>query len=119
MDKYDLDSLLGQTQYKAPASFTDEVMKKIYLQQNSSQRTERHFSAGLSLIAAGLITLFINITPLMDVLINKETYQKKLPGEIVNSSRTAGTIEYITLKIDSALQKPFEFLMDQVIKEDH
>jgi len=118
MDMHELEELLHQPQYKAPEGFTHQVMKKIYTHQKNRQAAERFYKAGVSLIAASLITLFINMTPIMDILIEKGTNQMKFPSEVVNPYRAAGSIEYITLKIDSIMLKPFELLTEQFVKED-
>lgn len=120
MNMSDIDKLLESTQYKAPEGFTHNVMQKIYYNAERKTAVNRYYRrAGLSLIAASLVTLFLNMTPLMDQLIQARTNTLRFSESTVNYTRTANSIEYITLKIESVAFKPYRFLAEQLNKEDH
>lgn len=120
MNISDIDKLLKSTQYKAPENFTHNVMQKTYCYKADKKPYANKYyrGAGLSLIAASLITLLLNTTPLMDQLIRGRSNALRFSENTVNYTRTANSIEYITLKIDSVIYKPYHFLADQLIKEE-
>ena len=121
MNMSDLEKLLNGVQYKAPENFTAGVMEKVdSCPRNSGSRfaSKPYYRTGLSLIAASLITLCLNLTPWMDYLMRDAENPIRFREETVDYSRAASSIEYITLKIDSILNKPFRFLTDQLNKEE-
>jgi hypothetical protein len=120
MNMYDIDKLLESTQYKAPEDFTHKVMQKLYwVKSNEISSANRYCrGVGLILIAASLITLLLNITPLMDQLILGTEHELSFSKNTLNYTRTASSLEYITLKIESAIYEPYRLLTDQLIKEE-
>ncbi|HHU79479.1 MAG TPA: hypothetical protein GXZ29_11475 [Clostridiales bacterium] len=118
MDMHEMEQLLKSIRYKAPENFTSGVMQKIHSCSESRKRAELCYRTGISLIAAGLIVLFLNLTPLMDFLIEHGNAQIDFSRYKVDPYRTAGSIEYFTLKADSFLLKPFQYISNQVNKED-
>jgi hypothetical protein len=119
MNMSDIDKLLDSVQYKAPESFTNDVMKRVQSCGPGRQpASNRYYRAGLSLIAASLITLFLNLTPWMDHLIQDAEGKFRFEGQTVDYSRTASSIEYFTLKVDSILYKPLRLITNQLNKED-
>jgi hypothetical protein len=120
MNMSDIDRLLDSTQYKAPENFTEHVMMRIQAGESPSKQAaaNRYYRAGLSLIAASLIALFLNLTPWMDHFIHDTGGKLRSFGQIMDYNRTASTIEYFTLKADSILYKPLRILTNQLNKED-
>ena len=117
MNMSDLDSLLNSKQIKAPENFTSSVMCKVATSK-VSPIPNRGYSAGLSLIAASLITLFFNLTPIMNYLIKDTANINLYHKDTIKFEHFSDSIDYFTLKINYIISKPFNYLTETLNKEE-
>lgn len=119
MNMSDFDNLLNSQQLKAPENFTSGVMYKVKTYKAKvSPFPNRGYSAGLSLIAASLITLFINLTPIMNYLINDTANINLYQRETISLEHLTDSIEYFTQRMDYIINKPFSYLKETLNKEE-
>lgn len=117
MNMYEIEGLPIR-QFDAPEAFTQEVMKKVRAiepKESSSSRNMRR--TGLILIAASLITLFIGLTPIMDMLENTIS-KADITGRHSSLTIIAENTDSLTEKISNLLSRPVDFISHAINKEE-
>jgi hypothetical protein len=120
MKSSDLEQLLNQREaVKAPPDFTEQVMNAIRAEQRTSPaRVRRGYTAGLRLVAAALIALLLNLSPLLNqgafARITDRMPVQDAPGIL---TQVPEAIEYYTQRISNLLLLPIR-LHQQVLDEE-
>lgn len=115
----DLEQLLDSRPIeKAPQDFTANVMSAIRsVEIKKTPSPHKNYQMGMRLLAAGLIALLINFSPLINTIL-EETGQYRQHHETLQFEQVSETIDYYTLKASNLLVKPYRFITASINKEE-
>ncbi len=115
----DLDKLLdNQGMKSAPPDFTANVMKAVRGLEIQKNVPLYHNKVGLRLIAAALITLLINFSPLLHRVTRLTQANVSNDLHWFYMENIPETIDYYTLKVSNLLTRPLHLLDQSLNKEE-
>jgi|GEM_PF-6787168 len=119
MNMRDLDKLLdAKLSLKAPPDFTKQLMVKIQSMEPQPSPVRRiYVQWAVSCLAAALILLLINLSPLADLLQNSFTRWEPRGNGFISLEHVPEAIDTFTLKANSFFMKPFHSLAN-VFRKD-